>query len=398
MLLYTLEGFSPSALSCYGASWNRTESLDSLAASGTTWDRIVTPVADPVEQLDRWLTSKGFPAEEMTVVTDDERISELVSSDRIGELIVIPPRSLAVAESLEETSLAALAAIAAEQLPDNPHVWLHSRFLTRAWDAPRNLFPLDQFDEDALAPLDPSETLEQELGHPEDSGDWDDSVPAILDSWQPPDETLRSNTHPDLIMAWMRTYGCQIRLVDTIGGLLNEMARASGHAVMIVAGSSGFSLGQNGAIGHRTGPLRSCHLHVPLLAAGLTDAATGISSGTTGAGIRQRRVHSADELPDVVSHFLNSPHSSPISPQTWADRGGQTSSGIVTRSVDQALAITTEQWFFVRQDALRETPASAPGQLFLKPDDLHDTNDVARLKPEIVEELDQRLAGEGTSQ
>ncbi|TWT64643.1 hypothetical protein [Allorhodopirellula solitaria] len=384
MLLLTLEGFAPAALSCYGSSWNRTESIDALSATGTTWDRVVTPVADPVRQLDRWLSHDRFPAHDMVVVTDDERLSKLPSADAIGELIVIPPPADGrVADTMEETLFASLAAIAAEQLADNPHVWLHSRFLTRGWDAPRDLFPVDQLDEADLEPLDASESLEREFA---DAGELDgrSNLPAIFPDWQPPHFALEASDDPDLVMAWMRTYGCQIRLIDALFGLLHDVAPAAGQDAIVLAGTSGFSLGQNGAVGHRAGPLRSCHLQVPLIA-------SSFEAGISGVGIRNPNVTSADRLPDLIATLANRPTRSPLSPEAWAARQPQEDAsaqdGILTSLGERNVAVTTQDWFFVAGGAGAESDAisseedvSSLGHLFLKPDDLCDVNDVARLK------------------
>ncbi|EMI54485.1 hypothetical protein [Rhodopirellula sallentina] len=412
MFVFTLEGFSPAALSCYGASWNRTETIDAMAAHGTAWDRVVTPVVDPTEQIDRWLTSKQFPADNMTVVTDDERIAELPAADRIGDLIVIPPRTRNLAETLEETNLASLAAIASEQLPDNPHVWLHSRFLTRCWDAPRELFPIDQLDEADLEPMDPSESIEHELNA---TGDVRSTVPPILDDTEPPRRIIHPDDDPDWVMAWMRTYGCQIRLIDAVAHLMNSIAESSGHSAAILAGSSGFALGQNGAIGHRSGPLRSCHLHVPLLSIGFPK---GDTQKPSGIGIRDRRVSSADILPDVMNMLSDNASTPPISPQIWAGGASEPSQTtditpqVVTQLGESNVAITTENWFYVRENANAEILSNSEddsatdpqsydsplgvhdgmGNLFLKPDDLNDTNDVARLRHDVTEELEETLA------
>ncbi|MCM2370427.1 hypothetical protein [Aporhodopirellula aestuarii] len=415
MLLFSLEGFSPAAMSCYGASWNRTEAIDALAASGSTWDRVITPVTDPVEQLGRWLGSSKFPAEEMTVVTDDERLGELSVADRIGELIVIPSRGELVADTLEETALAALTAIAAEQLADNPHVWLHSRFLTQCWDAPRDLFPVDQLDEEDLEPMDPSESIEHELNS---TGDVRCNVPPILGDVWPPDRMIGSSDDPDWIMAWMRTYGCQIRLVDAMVGVLSLIAAASNQKAMLLTGTSGFALGQNGWVGHRSGPLRSCHLNVPQIM-GVLNANT--NDVVLGAGIRDRRVTSADALPDVIASLIDDPKSSPIAPEVWAARDdddhGHTrgeekvaeTPSVVTMSAGVKAAVTTANWFYVRGgmqaagdrqlqvESGTESPHASgdgsrdPGNLFLKPDDLNDVNDVARLRQDVAEEFEAKL-------
>lgn len=406
MLLFTLEGFTPAALSCYGSSWNRSEAIDTLSSIGTSWDRVITPDTDPLAQLNRWLSCERFPAGNMVLITDDERLGQLPAADAIGELIVIPPLGHdRVAETIEDTALAALVAVAAEQLADNPHVWLHSRFLTRLWDAPRELFPIDHIDEADLGPLDASESIELEMELAE-RGDADgrSSMPAILPDWRPPHLARHVSDDPDLVMAWMRTYGCQIRLVDALFGLLHEVAFEAGHDAIVLAGTSGFALGQNGAIGHRAGPLRSCHLHVPLLAASLIGESNASNDyvGRSGMGIRNRDVTSADFLPELIAAITAQPTGSPVSPEAWAARRDLESTseqtGVMTQHAAVATAITTQDWFYVASGAQADSDDTASnvandsiGHLFLKPDDLCDVNDVARLKAETATQLQQTL-------
>lgn len=406
MLLFTLEGFAPAALSCYGSSWNRSEAIDTLSSIGTTWDRVITPATDPLAQLNRWLSCENLLASNMVLITDDERTSQLPAADSIGELIVIPPSGHdRVADAIEDTTLAALVAVAAEQLADNPHVWLHSRFLTQLWEAPRELFPIDHIDEADLGPLDASESieLEMELAH-RGEADGRSSMPAILPDWRPPHLARHASDDPDLVMAWMRTYGCQIRLVDALFGLLYEVAVDAGHNAIVLAGTSGFALGQNGAIGHRAGPLRSCHLHVPMIVASLNGEphASVPSLGRSGMGIRERDVVSADLLPDIIAAITRQPNGSPVSPKTWAAKHEQESTSestcVVTKHGASAAAITTRDWFYVVDGLQADSDNThdnrvnnSLGHLFLKPDDLSDVNDVARLKAETATQLHEIL-------
>ncbi|TWT87910.1 hypothetical protein [Neorhodopirellula pilleata] len=377
MLLLTFEGLSPASLSCYGASWNRTESIDAIAADGVAFDRVIVNHTDPLRQVSAWLRKPGFIADRCTLVTDDERFADIDGIDRVGELVLLPVRAGGVADSIEGTSLAALAAVAAEQIAMDEHVWLHSRFLTRCWDAPRNLFPIEHLDNEDDGPLDESETIEEEIAHAERPTVETARVPSILDVWQPPAVTLSQKDDPDWIMAWMRTYGCQVRLIDEIVGLLTDMAAEHHRGGIAVAGTSGFALGQNQAIGHQQGPLRSCHLHVPFLIQRF-DLATSDCTG-----IRNRQVIGLDRLGSIIDdehHFdaINGP-------TQWASPAKEDS--ILTYHDDRPVAINTDQWFYVDEDHDGKI-----GKLFLKPDDASDVNDVARLRSETSEELAARLA------
>lgn len=372
MLLLTFDGLSPVALSCYGSSWNRTDSIDAIASDGTTWDRVISNHTDSLQQISAWLRTPGFLASDCTLVTDDERLADLDAIDNVGELILLPSREPGVAETLEDTMLAALASVAAEQISMDENVWLHSRFLTRCWDAPRSLFPIEHLDPEGDFPLDASDSIEEEMAQAERPTIEHETVPSILDQWQPPDHLILPSDDPDWIMAWMRTYGCQVRLIDEVVGLLGDIAAEHERSGIAIAGTSGFALGQNQAIGHRSGPLRSCHLHVPFLLsrfAGVTPDCTGV---------RSRCVTGLDDLARIVGDGAGDREI--ISPSVWS-REAQ-SKPVVTVDTESPIAVTTKDWFFVDQ-----AKDGSLGQLFLKPDDACDFNDVARLRPETADEL-----------
>lgn len=392
MLLLTFEGFSPVALSCYGSSWNRTESIDEIAAKGTTWDRVIANTTDPLDQVTRWLRETAFDAEQCTLLTDDERLADVDGIGRVGELIVVPPSQTGVAETVEQTNLAMLASVVAEQIASDENVWMHSRFLTRCWDSPRELFPIEHFDDDAFGPLDPSESIEEEMREFDRADDpIPSTVPPILHEWRPPEICLSASDDPDWIMTWMRTYACQIRLIDAVVGLLGEIATEHDRGTLTIAGASGFALGQNNAIGHRVGRLRSCQLHVPCLSCSLAlspyDGLPNHSKEPNrGIGVRHRYVTAADT---IARFWSGNPETNPTATaESWARN--ETPEPVITCDEGKPVAITEQEWFYV-EDRELVTPEESPGKLFLKPDDAADINDVTRLRPDVVERLSETM-------
>jgi hypothetical protein len=66
------------------------------------------------------------------------------------------------------------------------------------------------------------------------------------------------------------------------------------------------------------------------------------------------------------------------SPEQWCQSDEGTS--VITQSDRTEHAVTTPDWFYVQDHDQSE-------HLYLKPDDIDDFNDVARLRPDIVEQL-----------
>ncbi|WDQ16018.1 sulfatase [Rhodopirellula sp. P2] len=406
MLIFTLEGFTPAAISAYGSSWNRTPAIDRLAAEGTTWNRAITPVTDPLEQWDRWAnTLAGTPqANHIVVITDDPRLLERDSAAMFEEIILLEsdletaPDADDESEAIdiEDTSIGRLTALAADRLAQGDSVWLHTRFLTHCWDAPRELSDDTIADEPSYYDEESGEDLPAE-----ELGEDHDPVPFIVESATPPNHSITADDDPDWITTWMRTYGCQIKLVDAMLDILGSVLAPD--ETIVLSGTSGFALGQNGSIGHRTGPWRSCHLHVPLVCSG-------------GSGLRSRLVASADEVAAVIGTRLANPSGDLLPTHLFAcenvadapteeskpeeslpsnPSSPSPTERVITQHRSVPIAITTNDWFYVPSDD-QSLPSDAVERchLYLKPDDVDDFNNVVRLRQEEADRLHQTLLNE----
>ncbi|MEM6981291.1 MAG: hypothetical protein AAF539_16655, partial [Planctomycetota bacterium] len=229
MLIMTLAGMTPFALSCYGSSWNRTTAIDGIAVGGCVWDQVVTTRPNSIEQFEQWLSSDPLAGKDTSLVTDDADLASSPISDHFDEITLIEEPVAITAASIEETRWAALMAVAMTALERKRVVWVHSRFLITAWDAPRDLFKDTHF-------------------HDVDEDD-DDALPARFNDVIPPKITLDGSEHPDLLAAWMRTYGCQIQLIDTMLEVILQTIDPT--LPIVLAGTSGYCLGQRNRIDHR---------------------------------------------------------------------------------------------------------------------------------------------------
>jgi len=377
-LVISFTGLTPAALSCFGSSWNRTPALDGLAADGVCWDRLICHDSDPIQVwADVWNgCSKDADQTPWILITDDRSILERADAIEGGqdvEIVFIEQVKTTVpACSMDETHLSNLVSEAMRRMEDsraNHSIWLHSQFLTQGWDAPRDLFPID---EDVHEEEVVEESWDEGDATFEDgSGDVESvsSCEPIFDQVDPPHHALNPSDHVDLPMAWMRTYGCQIRLIDHLMDDLIESAEQADMS-MAVFGTSGFSLGQNGWIGHQDGPLRSCHLVVPMMF-------------SRGGPLRIRNVLGTDQIGSLVSALSCRATAWPSVDEwtSWNEHSDGDDSHrrrVTTRSQNSDACVTTQDWFYVRDGQESEF-------LYLKPDDVNDVNDVSRLKPDVVE-------------
>jgi hypothetical protein len=403
LVVLTLDALTPSALGCYGSSWNATPTIDALAASGCLWDRVITSNTDPALVIQQWFSSSDedtnswinawknhgsveFLSDSQAAISIATKsdFDQLYQIDPVGEEIPSQP-----ATEVEETQFAQLIAAAADRINEDDDwsvLWLHSDFLAKCWDAPRWLIESDPMDEINEEPMDAAETLEAEilgakLNADESSADSLQDLPFVFDTTQPPHDPIGPDAHPDLIPTWMTTYACQVRLVDEMMKVLLA-AMGDTEVTIILAGASGESLGQNGWIGHQAGPLRSCHVNVPLVV-------------SQQGPLRVPQLTGEDELTKVIHGLseqcfgdrgfgdrgLRDQGVRLVAPGDWSrEESGDSGLRTITHQNLSQKAIVTADWFFVDQ-------GSEEYRLYLKPDDINDFNDVSRLRNDVVEKF-----------
>lgn len=376
LLVVTLEGLATSAISCYGSSWNQTPAIDAIGGSGCVWDRWIATHDDAQEQWRAWESSIAAGERQpmggalLTLITDDSRLLGPQTDKLFDDSIVLEPGEKEpgdmVAEpcrEIDRTRFGQLIAAAVERDARGSWdvLWLHSRFLAECWDAPRELFPGAEQAE-VSEPLDESA---EEVDNALPAGPHDgEAPPAIFATVTPPQLRLPADAHPDLITAWMRTYGCQVRLIDFLLEVLLESLSVDDPRV-VLAGSSGMSMGQNGWIGPGCGPLRSCDLRLPMIVSDF-------------GPIRSPQVTPADLFGNVIERLIGD-ESPLISATDWCRGQQEYSPAVATGSRRASRVITTPHWQYIQD--------SAGDHLFLKPDDVEDANDVGRLRPDVIERL-----------
>ena len=379
LVILSLEGLTPSALGCYGSSWNQTPAIDAIASTGCVWDRWLATDDQPTnmflrmteipEQTSSW-RDKWQATGSVELITDVEDVSKRFEQLPFDQMHTLHDREEenGPSDDIVDTQLGRLVAAAIERDAEENDwsvLWLHSDFLTRRWDAPRYLALLDEVDQEPLAPTEDVELL----GTDEEVTERIENLPPYFDDLAPPSLQIPAEPHPDLVTSWMRTYGCQIRLLDVLIEILLTSLSVDDPRVVIV-GTSGFQLGQNGWIGHRQGPLRSADIRLPLIVSDL-------------GPLHLPQLRAGDTFPmilnEIATHCSTEGKGSfQWSPEQWCQSDENAS---VTTKSDRILrAVTTADWFYVQDSDDSE-------HLYLKPDDIDDFNNVARLRPDVVEQL-----------
>ena len=283
LVVVVIDRLQAGFLGAYGNTWIHTPNFDRLAAEGFLFDRatIDSPrldllyrsywhglhalsapltqdgkrTAEVVEEpatrdLPTLLRSRADavdspePGRALTLVTDEPWLAEHPLAGQFAHCeLLLPSSGHRRSEAAEQSDLARLFAAASEQLGrlSEPFcLWLHVSALGHRWDAPI------------------------EFGG--QYGDEDDPLPP--DSATVPNQQLPEEFDPDELLAYVHAYAGQVTLLDLcLGGLLDALAAhpAASRTLLAVLSARGFPLGEHGRLGPCDEALYSELTQVPWL-------------------------------------------------------------------------------------------------------------------------------------
>ena len=244
----------------YGNTWVETQSCNRLASEGLLCEFMVSDSPGLESVYRSYWTGRhamdGRPADgtimaeaakaglKTILLTDEPRLAEHLLAAGFAEKILLPTEELAApAKEIAETQIARLTQAAMEVIARQrePYLlWIHSRGMSGAWDAPleyRNAFR----DEDDPQP-----------------GDF--TAPPLIkkDGVFDPDELLR----------YVHAYAGQVTVMDLcLGALLDaaEEHRMAKDTLFAFTSPRGYPLGEHGQVGPVEDSLYGEVLNVPLI-------------------------------------------------------------------------------------------------------------------------------------
>lgn len=361
----------------YGNSWIDTPAFDRLASQSFTLDCAL--VDSP--QLDRlydsyWHVkhalapspgpgSASFPARVREagftpiLMTDDGTVSAHPLAVEFDQLVAIdfakPRRERKSATHLEGTHFASCFAQLVDWLDRAPRdffLWCHLGGLGTIWDAPMDY-----------------RTAYSSPGDPE----------PYLDTIVPRRQ-LQADYDPDELFGIVQAYSGQVSLLDAcLAGLLGMLddCPLGDDTALVVLGARGFPLGEHLHVGLDTLPL-----YAELVQ---TSALLRLPDRCGAAARSPELVQPADlsatllELVGVPAAGLGGPMSLLPIIRGEADAAREC---VVLAGGDAELGLRTPAWYF------RQTE---PPELFVKPDDRWEANNVASRCVEVVEQVDAAL-------
>lgn len=378
-----VDGLRASALGAYGAAWAPTPACDALAAESIVCDRMwcdATTLSGfyraawcgrhPVDKLSRCAADgPSLPAllqtagVGTTLITDDEELAAALPADApvTGVQLEIE-QSNAATDGIQSTAIYQFFAAAVDELApalqqqekaDGGLWWLHCRGFAGAWDAPADLRESLWADEQ----LEP---------------------PAFV---APPEAVACDD--PDELLAYRVAYAAQMAVLDhAIGDFLaalNDLGRGDA-ALVLLAGARGFALGEHGWVGRQVDQLYGERLHVPCLARIPGDGRPHQRRGqllqpqALFGTMREWFGVAAPGVQGDVPSLLAEPQPSPAEQST-----------AIATSENGEWALMTDEWL-LRMPPCDAGDLSTP-QLFAKPDDRFEANEVADRCPAEVAQL-----------
>jgi hypothetical protein len=217
----------------------------------------------------------------------------------------------------------------------------------------------------------------------------DEGDPPPLEAVAPPDLEIVPAMDPDAVFRFNSAYAAQAMTLDdcwqTLLAAVDSVGRESPWLVTLI-GSRGFPLGEHGRVGGVDPRLYAEQLHVPWLIR---------FPDSVGRLARSQHLASHYDLATAltnVSPGANDEAPATAPPSTRRD-------ALISASALGHRAIRTADWclrtnrYASLQDALPSSGETAlpDVELFVRPDDRWEANDVAKLCPDAVESLIRRL-------
>lgn len=363
----------------YGNSWIHTRGLDRLACESFLFDQAIIDSPQLAALYGAyWFAARAalvnkqpvggssFPqilsasGMHTALVTDEVEVAGLPTSAHFAERILVEtPRENRTASDLSTTQLAVLFETAGRWLeaPRQPFcLWIHARGMAGAWDAP----------------------WECRASYADEE---DPEPPRFADV---PNYRLSDDYDVDELLGITHAYAGQISVLDLcVGSFCDSLAESAvgATAQLTFLSARGFPLGEHLRVGPCDEALYNETVQVPWL--------MRFPDGLGRLARSQALVQPAD-LPGTLLDWLGldrrglgSGHASSLIPII----AGQSES-IRDRSLLESLhdrAIRTPAWH------LRQ-PAGGAAELYAKPDDRWEVNEVADRMPEIVSGLQAAMA------
>jgi arylsulfatase A-like enzyme len=372
-IVIVVDGLGAGALGPYGNTWIETRAANRLASQSIVVEQMITdsprpetvcrsywqglhalmPDEDNGRSLTEQLNEAGV---ESILVTDDPAIAAHPLAQGFAERVRVPvSEQPTAATEIHQTQFAQVLASADNVLNrvGEPFlVWVHARGMYAPWDAPQSMREQMADEED---PLPPAFT----------------EVPCTH---------LPENYDPDELLSLMQAYAGQVALWDAcLAAFLAGQSEdpISGDVALMLTSTRGFPLGEHLRVGAFDDALYTELVHIPWIAR---------FPAERGAACRaQTLAQPADLFATLLDWFKldTAAFATGRSILSWASGETKVLRDRASAAAEGELALRTPAWYFRRSD---------PPELFVKPDDRWDANEISDRCRDVVGELKREAA------
>jgi arylsulfatase A-like enzyme len=407
VVVVVARGLQAGALSCYGNSWIESPNLDFLASEGVVFDQ---HIADAVEEdgVRRvWRTGRyQLPASRDAGPLPSDTCADLVAAlkargiftwlirdtshsaptafeegwQQVDRITPPPPAS-------EDTPLVRiLEAVRAALKHLAGHadwlLWIELATPLPPWDVPEGF--LEPY---FSAPAETTQD-EDESSHAEAPGDMDEEKTEILEPITGVMEVEIDPGDDTLFLRLQSSYAGAVSYLDAgIGQLLEDLGQGADELLLVLTADSGQQLGEHGVVGPVRPWLHEEVVHLPLI----VRLPGGAEAGRRVAALTQP-VDLAPTLADVYEASLPSAHGHSLVPLLQGEAEQVRDYACAGQRLGEKCewSLRTREWAFLLPEA-DGAPASRGPQLYVKPDDRWEVNNVVQHHPELVERMERTL-------
>ena len=395
VVVVVARGLRADMLGCYGNLWISTPNLDALAASGVLFDAHFADRADPAGAWRSWLTGRyRFADAEAEYAGEAFHLLEQLAAKGVATCLVRDVRGpseepvgwdrvVSVAstedeEPLDQPLVAAEKALKKLAKQDGWLLWIELATLLPPWNAPADF--LESYFQPEAAEADAYDDEEDEEEEDEDEEEPFEEEMERIEPLPGPKLGPADASDDDLYYRLQSTYAAAVSYLDAGIGLVLEKVRAlCDDTLFLVTSDVGLPLGERGIVGVDGSAAHEELIHLPLLVRLPGDA----EAGRRVAGLTQ----AVDLAPTLAEAFgLHAPDSHGRS--LWQLLRG-TAEHVRAYAVARAVGwcVRTPLWAIL----LPPAETGRKPQLFVKPDDRSEVNDVAQHYLEWVEYLERLL-------
>ncbi len=425
VLVIVARGLQAGALSCYGNSWIESPNLDFLASEGIVFDWHLADAVDADDVRRVWRSGRyhlppltatdtppsGTDADLLTalrarkiytcLVRDGSHPAPVAFDEGWDEVqCVAPPPPESEDTPLTRTLDVARAAL--KQLANRADwlLWVELATPLPPWDVPRDFRDpyftpapvemveeaddeddvegeevevVEEVEDEAIAPPAGEEEEEAEILEPIDG--------VMTGPIDPRDDTL--------FLRLQSSYAAAVSYLDAgIGRLVEDLGDRADDVVLLITSDSGQQLGEHGVVGPVRPWLHEEVIHLPLLVC----LPGGAEAGRRVTALTQP-VDLAPTLADVFEVELPSAHGYSLVPLLQGDAEQVRDYAVAGNRLGNEA-----EWCLRTLDRSLLLPAPRAGaadarstQLYVKPDDRGEVNNVVQHEPELIERLEKTL-------